>query len=397
MNEKNGERGSIVGKRRHGGKSFLSPPPRGTPRGRYDGSMQPHNALLWWWLGILDFRRYELLQQYFGDLDTAIEELSPEVLRGLKLRPDTADRVLARREAFDPHRYQQEMDRRGVRLVSIEDEEYPPLLREIGDPPVFLSGRGDWSLLCRPLIALVGTRAMTSYGRRVVEAFVPPLARAGFVTVSGLALGIDAAVARQSLAHDGPTIAVLGNGLGSVYPPENRDLADDILQAGGLLISEFPLEAVPGKYTFPSRNRIIAGLCPGTVVCEAPAQSGAVITAELALEYGREVFAVPGVIFDEMRAGCHALIAKGEARLVSSAADLLRELGAAPAAEQPVLYAPTDPHEKLLYAVLSALPQSLDDLAEQTDLDAAQIGVALTMMELAGGARNVGGGQWVRS
>ncbi len=359
--------------------------------------MHAESALLWWWLGVLDVRRYEVLKQYYGDLDTALTELSPEVLRGLKLRSDTIERVLERKHAFDAVRYRKEMERRGVTLLSLEDASYPSLLREIGDPPVFLSGIGDWSVLRCPLISMVGTRDMTSYGRRVVETFVAPLVRAGFVTVSGLALGIDAAVARQTTLHGGRTVAVLGNGLGSVYPPDNRNLSREILEAGGLLLSEFPLETPPDKYTFPSRNRIIAGLSPATVVCEAPEGSGSVITAELALEYGREVFAVPGPIFDEHRAGCHRLIAQNEARLMHSPSDLLRELGAAPQDPQSTAYLPQEPHEKILYGILSAMPRTVDDLAELTELDASQISVALTMMELSGGVRNLGGGQWVRT
>lgn len=359
--------------------------------------MHAETALLWWWLGILDFRRYELLMQYFGDLDTALKELTPTVLRGLKVREDTIHKVFARKDAFDAPRYRTEMERRCVTLLSLEDASYPALLKEIGDPPVFLSGIGDWSVLERPRIALVGTRDMTSYGKRIVETFVPPLVRAGFVTVSGLALGIDAHVARQTMAHDGKTIAVLGNGLGSVYPPTNRKLSEEIITSRGLLLSEFPLETPPDKYTFPSRNRIIAGLSPATIVCEAPEESGSVITAELALEYGREVFAVPGPIFDPHYAGCHRLIAESGARLVVQPADVLREMGAVPQDIACKNFSPQHPHEVTLYAMLSAMPLSLDDLVEQTELDAAQIGVALTMMELSGAVRNLGGGQWVRA
>ncbi len=360
--------------------------------------MTPDTCLLWWWLHILDYRRYTALIDRFGSLDEASLRLSPQLLRELNMREEKIASVLSRREAFKPERYLFEMARRKIDLFSIEDERYPQALKNIADPPVFLSAIGNLEALSHPMIGVVGTREMSGYGKRVVEAFVPPLARAGLTTVSGLALGVDAAVARETLRAGGRTVAVLGHGLARIYPQSNSTLADEIVARGGVLLSEFPLEVPPDKYTFPARNRIIAGLSKAPLVCEAPEGSGAIITAKLALEYGRDVFAVPGTAFDEHFAGCNQLIAQSEAQLAGSADDILVALGYVPGSKNGKRpFSPQSEHEEILYRLLTAMPQSVDQLVERSGLDAAQVGVALTMMELSSAVRSLGGGQWIRT
>ena len=231
--------------------------------------MSLETALLWSWLNILSTKRYDALRKVYGSLDEASGHINEELLRNLGCREDTVYLTLNRLEEFDADRYQKELDRRDLRLLTIEDNLYPSKLREIGDPPIFLYARGDLSILDQPCLALVGTRDMTPYGKRVTEAFVPQIVRAGVVTVSGLALGIDAEVAKETIAAHGTTVAVLGHGLGSIYPKSNAQLAEKIVQSGGILLSEFALDIAPDKYTFPARNRIIAGLSLGTVVLEA--------------------------------------------------------------------------------------------------------------------------------
>jgi DNA processing protein len=203
-------------------------------------------------------------------------------------------------------------------MIRVADDVYPTQLKTIDDPPIFLYYKGSLEITKQPCIAAIGTRTMSAYGDRVTEAFVPPLVRAGMVTVSGLAYGIDAAVAKETLLAGGNTIAVLGHGLGMISPKAHRMLADDIVTHGGLLLSEFPLDVRPDKYTFPARNRIIAGLSLGALILEATEDSGSLITADLALDYNRDVFAVPGNVFDPNYAGCHALIRKGSAQLVTT-------------------------------------------------------------------------------
>lgn len=359
--------------------------------------MKPESALLWWWLNILTKRRYDLLRAKFGDLDAALHALTPELLKELGLRDESVELAFHRLESFDPAAILAICAKKGIEMLTMEDDAYPALLGEIPDAPVCLSYIGTLDLLRDPLIAIVGTRAMSQYGERVVERFVPSLVRSGLTTVSGLALGVDTAVARETMTAGGKTIAVLGNGLAAIYPPRNAELAKRIIERGGLLLSEFPFDAIPGKHTFPARNRIIAGLCTSTLVCEAPEESGSIITAELALEYNRDVFAVPGQIFDGNFAGCNRLIAKGCAKLVQTPEDVLQELGVLARSSEALPYVSGNSLEESVYRALTAMPQTMDDLIGRTQLDSSQISVALTMMELAGAAKNVGSGQWVKA
>lgn len=360
--------------------------------------MTQDTAILWWWLGILNSRRYNALKLVYGDLETALRQMSLDMLRELGLRPETAEKALARKESFDAGAYRATMETYGVHLLSIEDDDYPARLLQIEDAPPFLSYRGNLGLLNVPSLAMVGTRNMSAYGKQIVEKFVPGFVRAHLVITSGLALGIDAEVATQTLKAGGKTIAVLGNGLATIYPKTNARIASDILEHDGLILSEFPLDMQPDIYTFPARNRIIAGLCDGTMVCEAPLDSGSIITAELALEYNREVFAVPGNIYDTNREGCHDLIRKGEAHLVTVPDDVLRVLGIlVPDRTIPPAYIPQSHREKEVLAVLTGLPQRTDDLMTKTGLEAADVAIALTFLQLAGVAKVMDGGLWVRA
>lgn len=354
------------------------------------------SSLVWWSLGILTKKRHELLMRLYGDLDTPLEGLGEGFLRELKVREEGIREALDRLAALDLTQLERTMERESVRLCTWEDAEYPRQLREIGDPPMFLSYKGDLSLLDAPCVGLVGTRSMSAYGRRVAVRFAEGFARSGIVTVSGLAAGIDTVVAEETLKAGGRTAAVLGHGLSHVSPAGNRLLAARIVESGGVILSEFPF-AFPGStYTFPARNRIIAGLSRGTVVLEAPLKSGALITADLALDYGRDVFAVPGNIFDPNAEGCHSIIASGQAKLVASPDDVLTEWGAVAARRgEAAPYETEDETERRVYVSLSSLPKSADELVEETGLSASDVGSALTMMELAGVAGNVGG-KWFR-
>lgn len=354
-------------------------------------------ALTWSWLDVLNAKRVAMLVQAYGDLTKALAHINEEMLKGLGCRDDTVYKTLNRLEEFDPATYEEELASRDVRFLSFEDEEYPAQLRTIPDAPVFLYFKGDLSVLREPCLALVGTREMSAEGKRITEAFVPPVVHAGMVTVSGLALGIDSAVAEETMAAGGKTVAVLGHGLSQIFPKENARLAERIVKEGGLLLTEFPLDGKTGKFTFPARNRIIAGLSLGTVVLEAGEGSGAIITADLALDYGRDVFAVPGSIFDPNFAGCHAILSRGTAKLVTAADQILAEIGIKSSAQEHVSsFEPRNPDESALWKALTTLPCSVDDLTERSRLSPAVIGSTLTMMELAGAARQTEGGKWVR-
>lgn len=361
--------------------------------------MHPSTALAWSWLNVLTKKRYDALIAKFGDLDAALNAVDMELLMKLGCKEDTAMKAINRLDEFNVESYGAELEKRDIYFLSIEDEVYPAALRNIADPPVFLYYKGSLQILSEPCIGCVGTRAMSSYGKRVVELFVPAFVNAGMVTVSGLAEGIDAEVAKESIVAKGKTAAVLGHGLGLIYPKANAKLAEQIVANRGVLLSEFPLDCQPDKFTFPARNRIIAGLSLGTVVFEAGEGSGAIITADLALEYGRECFAVPGQIFDENFVGCHALIASGRAALVTNPDQVLAEIGIVAslgnAPSRP--YLTDDPVEAAIFNVLSTMPQSVDDLVGKADLQAAIVGAKLTMLEIRGVARNIGGGMWVKA
>ena len=270
-------------------------------------------------------------------------------------------------------------------VVALGDARFPQALLESPDPPLLLYVRGRVELLQRPQIAIVGSRNPTPQGLENARAFAAHLSRAGWVIVSGLALGIDAAAHEGALEGEAGTIAVVGTGLDIVYPSRHRALAGRIA-ARGLVVSEFAIGTPSLPEHFPIRNRIIAGLARGTLVVEAAVRSGLLITARLAAEAGRDVFAIPGSIHSPQSRGCHALIKQG-AKLVESAADIVDELGplqpSGPAAVAE--FAPTvGPGEDPLLATLGFEPMSLDELIARTGQSAAALSARLLDLELEG-------------
>jgi DNA processing protein len=261
----------------------------------------------------------------------------------------------------------------------------PPLLRAIHDPPACLYVRGEApdDALERPAVAVVGARACSGYGALVARMLGNELAAAGLIVVSGLARGIDGEAHRGALAAGGVTVAVLGCGADRDYPAAHARLAAEI-RAHGLVASEYPAGTEPAPWRFPARNRIIAGLCAATVVVEARERSGALITADFALEEGREVLAVPGEITSPLSAGTNALLRLG-ATPVTSAQDVLEAFGLTQAARK------TPAVDGAAASVLAALPATADELVRTTSLDAAAIAGALTELELAGLAHEAEG------
>jgi DNA processing protein len=278
-----------------------------------------------------------------------------------------------------------------------EDPCYPAALRMIADAPRCLYIRGHMTDADRVAVAIVGTRRASPYGIAVAEWLGRELARCGVTIVSGLARGVDAAAHRGALAGSGRTIAVLGCGIDVVYPPEHRRLMAQIIESGAVL-SEFSPGTPPLRHQFPRRNRLISGLALGVVVVEGRARSGAVITADCALDQGREVFAVPGSIFDETSRTPHRLLQQG-ATLVTRVEDILDELGLTALR----LLASAGPSAALegieagVYAQLSLQPQHPDTLALRCRLPVAEVNRALTLLELRGLARAVPGQRYVRA
>lgn len=275
-------------------------------------------------------------------------------------------------------------------FVTDQDPRYPARLATIASAPLALFAIGDAALLDTPQLAIVGARAASAQGREHAREFATAAVRVGLAVTSGLALGIDAAAHEAALAAGGATIAVCGNGLDRLYPPRNQALGATIA-ARGLLVSEYPPGTAPRPEHFPQRNRIIAGLSLGTLVVEAQVGSGSLITARLAAEQGREVFAIPGSIHNPMARGCHALIRDG-ALLTESIDDIVAALApqlrlALPAAVSAAEAAPATPADPVEAAVLAALgdaPVGLDTLAGRLSIGVAELGAALLSLELAG-------------
>lgn len=277
-------------------------------------------------------------------------------------------------------------------VVTLGDPRYPPPLLEIHDPPPVLYVKGRTELLSVPALAIVGSRHATPQGAALAESFATTLSDAGLTIVSGLALGIDAAAHRGGLAGRSRSVAVVGTGLDIVYPARNRALAHE-LAAAGALVSEFPLGTGPIAGNFPRRNRLISGLARGCLVIEAAAQSGSLITARLANEQGREVFAVPGSVHSPLSKGCHQLIKQG-AKLVESAQDVLEELHLpAPAALPPP---DASPREDALLQHLGFDPCDIDTLAARSGLAADVISALLTQLEIEGRIAAMPGGKYQR-
>ena len=276
--------------------------------------------------------------------------------------------------AFDARAYLRALAARGYRFVARSTPAFPPGLRAIHDPPpgLFVRGSADLELLARPAVAIVGARACSGYGASVARMLGRELGQAGLVVVSGLARGVDAEAHRGALEADAPTVAVLGCGIDRDYPAAHAELARRIA-ADGLLVSEYAPGVEPAPWRFPARNRIVAGLCAATVVVEARERSGALITADLALEEGREVFAVPGEIASALSAGTNNLRKLGAAPRTTSA-DVLASFGLEPGGR------PVDG------GLLDLLPATADELVRRTGLPAAEIARALVELELDGAA-----------
>lgn len=274
----------------------------------------------------------------------------------------------------------------GIDLLTIEESGYPERLRAIHDPPFLLFLKGKILPRDDLAVAVVGSRRATHYGREAARKLSFQLAHAGVTIVSGLARGIDTAAHEAAVAAGGRTIAVLGSGIGNLYPAENAALAERIAE-NGAVISEFPVLYVPDKQSFPLRNRIVSGLSQGILVAEAPARSGSLITASQALEQGRGVYAVPGPIDRPTSAGCNRLIQEG-AKLVLDAGDILDELdGAAAAPELPGLDAPRraetlDETERRVFAALESAETPIDTIAEGAGLPIAVVSATLLRLEM---------------
>jgi DNA processing protein len=354
-----------------------------------------------YWLGFNLVRgigpvRLRALIAAFGDVKSAWTA-DESALRALRLDQRALANLLQTRREAHLDGLLAHAGRMGVRVLTWDSPDYPSLLAEIQDAPPVLFVLGEITPADEWAVAMVGTRKATTYGREVARRLGEELGRNGVTVVSGLARGIDGIAHRAALDAGGRTIAVLGSGIDRIYPSEHRRLAAAIAERGAVL-SDYPLGTPPDGVNFPPRNRIISGLSLGTIVVEAGLRSGALITADFALDQGREVFAVPGSVLSTCSAGCNRLLRDG-AHVLTEARDVLEVLHLEQVADKQAARAilPETPVEAALFEYLSAEPCHLDDLARRSGIAVEAVSSTLVMMELKGIVRQVGGLQYVRA
>ncbi len=354
-----------------------------------------------YWLGFNLVRgigpvRLRALIRRFGDVQSAWHA-SESDLRSLNLDRRALSNLLEVRRKVDFEKLLARLERGGVHVLTWDSPDYPALLSQIPDPPPVLFVLGEITPADEWAVAAVGTRKVSAYGREVARRLGEGFARNGVTVVSGMARGIDGIVHKAVLDAGGRTIAVLGSGIDHIYPPEHRSLAYALAE-NGAIVSDYPLGTKPEGTNFPPRNRIISGLSLGTVVVEAGLRSGALITADFALDQGRDVFAVPGNILNPGSAGCNRLLRDG-AHVVTEIRDVLEvlRLEQVPAKQAARLSLPANPTEATLFEQLSADPRHLDDLARACGISVALVSSTLVMMELKGMVRQAGGLQYVRA
>ena len=348
-----------------------------------------------YWLGFnlvkgIGAVRLRRLLDVFDDLETAWNAHKND-LRAAGLSTKLIENLIVLRSDISLEKIWDDIQSQGIRLLTWEDHDYPSRLSEIDNPPPVLYVRGELLPEDAWAVAVVGTRRVTAYGRQVTEKIARTLARCGVTLVSGMARGIDGVAHQTALDAGGRTLAVLGCGVDRIYPPEHRQMADKIME-NGALISDYAVGTPPEAHNFPPRNRIISGLSMATVVVEAGAKSGALITANFAVDQGREVFAVPGNIMSPSSKGPNKLIQQGAHPLLDPDEILeTLELGLISEQRQARTLLPSDAIEVQLYDVLGYEPMHIDEIRARTDLPIEKVTATLAMMELKGMVRKASG------
>lgn len=341
-------------------------------------------------------KRYQQLITVFDNLDKAWQADS-ETLKKTGWEEKVIQEFLNWKNKIDEEKITKILQQENIYCLTRNDENYPELLKQIYDPPFCLFVRGNLDMIKFP-IAVVGTRKFTNYGQQITEEIVSQLAQQGITIISGLALGIDGIAHNATIEAGGKTIAVLGTGINKkhIYPAAHYQLSEKIIASGGALISEYPPGALPSKYSFPRRNRIIAGLSVGTLVIEAPEESGSLITAQYALDNNREVFAIPQNITSINSTGVNNLLKNG-AHLITQAEDILEVLNLEKIKEfidnQEII--PDSPTEAKILEILTKEPIHVDVITKKTQLDSSTVNATLTLMEMKGKVRNLGGMNYI--
>ncbi len=347
--------------------------------------------------------RVRKLIDFLGSAEGVLKASMDQLMRVDGVGPQLAEGIKGWEESVDLSQEVAEAKSRGIKILAQTDADFPKPLLEMYDTPLVLYVWGELSSVDDKGIAMVGSRNYTHYGQQCARRLSFQLANRGVTVLSGLARGIDTFAHEGAIAAGGRTIAVLGSGLAQIYPPENMELAQKIADGNGAAVSEFPLSMKPNKTTFPMRNRIVAGWSNGVLVVESPVWSGSQITANLANEMGKQVYAIPGQIDSPSSAGCHALIRNG-ATLVSSAEDILADIEMLPLSTDPpekkretspAFLALSDKEQKI-FDCLSSSPVLIDTLMEQTGYALPELSVLLIQMELKKLLEQLPGQRYVR-
>lgn len=348
--------------------------------------------------------RFKLLRKYFGSAKKAWEAPVSEYLK-IGFKNSFVETFENFRRELDIASYILRLDKLSIQVLTLEDKDYPERLKKIDDSPyIIYAGNSQESIksgkstkgikeMTEVAVAVIGTRKMTSYGKEVTERLVTGLVKNGVVVVSGLALGIDSVAHKAAIESGGQTIAVLGNGLDSIYPPRNKQLGEMLIKSGrGILVSEYPLGYPAMPQNFPNRNRIISGLSLGVLVIEGARQSGTLLTASSAALQGREVFAVPGPITSPMSQAPNFLLKNG-AKLVETAEDILEELQMSSKVKFQISkkIIPETEDEKRIMELLANEGMGIDNLVRISRMQTGQVLSALTNMELKGMVKYIGG------
>ena len=343
----------------------------------------------------IGYARFAALVRRFGSPSAVLMASELEIAEVKGIGPNLAHAVASWQSTVDLESEMLQVRRAGVKIITIEDSDYPEPLRQIADPPLVLYVRGELPDFNSNCAAIVGSRRLSVYGDRMARNFARDAATANWVVVSGLAFGVDAAAHKATLEANGITVGVLGGGLARIHPQEHVPLASEIVRKGGALISEYPMNFPVSRQSFPRRNRIVSALSQAVIVIEAGIESGALITARLALEHGKAVFALPGRVDEPQAAGCNMLIRDCGAKLVTCFNDVLADFdflpGMAPAMDFSKNPAPTaaaeapllnDAEKIIMQSLLTQGPGTLDDLAARTNLAPGTLAGTLMALEI---------------
>lgn len=342
-------------------------------------------------------QKIKLIKNHFSNMKDAWQAPANDFIK-IGLNTKDIEAITETKNRLNPDKLYEHIQNSDIKIVTLESKNYPLLLKEIYSPPPILYYKGNLPDNSNFSLGVVGTRKTSIYGRQATLDLVSILAKTGLIIISGLALGIDTLAHQATLKHSGITIAVLGCGLDKIYPASNHQLAKKIIFNGGCLISEYPPGTEPLKQHFPARNRIIAGMTKGVLVIEGSHKSGALITAKFSLDYNREVMAVPGSIFNTNAEGTNYLLKKG-AHLISNAEDVLNvlDLQFIQKYKETQKILPQNHEEKILLDIITKSPIHIDEIIQQCTLPISTINATLTIMEMKGMIKNLGGGNYIRT